>query len=378
MIVKVLGIGRSNRGAELMLEAVTQFVRASWGTDCRVLTRTSSDRFVKSFLQLARHCPVLLMPYRFADLPSMLPRWFRSFFGVVADADVSVVFDASGFAYGDAWGVSKLRERVVYSIATLKARGTFFYVLPQAFGPFVSIGFSRSLEILVSQADYVFVRDRESYGHLVSAVGQRSNVLLAPDITIGLQAKTHLLHTEGDLAVVPNWKILESSVAESEEDYVLFLCSTIELAQGRGYRPFLLNHEGLSDLALIHKVSARLSGAIPVVSGLDALTLKGVLGACRLVVSSRFHAIVSALSQGVPTIAVGWSHKYDELLADFGVSELAVPLNVDAVGEAIDFVEANRDVVRQLLKHQVAARRKDVSGMWDIISASMGVKSGCT
>lgn len=222
------------------------------------------------------------------------------------------------------------------------------------------------------------MRDRESYGHLVSAVGQRSNVLLAPDITIGLQAKTHLLHTEGDLAVVPNWKILESSVAESEEDYVLFLCSTIELAQGRGYRPFLLNHEGLSDLALIHKVSARLSGAIPVVSGLDALTLKGVLGACRLVVSSRFHAIVSALSQGVPTIAVGWSHKYDELLADFGVSELAVPLNVDAVGEAIDFVEANRDVVRQLLKHQVAARRKDVSGMWDIISASMGVKSGCT
>ena len=36
---------------------------------------------------------------------------------------------------------------------------------------------------------------------------------------------------------------------------------------------------------------------------------------------SRFHALVAALSQGIPVAALGWSHKYAELLGEFGLRE---------------------------------------------------------
>ena len=36
---------------------------------------------------------------------------------------------------------------------------------------------------------------------------------------------------------------------------------------------------------------------------------------------SRYHSCVAALSAGVPTLIIGWHHKYDELLKWYGQSQ---------------------------------------------------------
>jgi len=50
-----------------------------------------------------------------------------------------------------------------------------------------------------------------------------------------------------------------------------------------------------------------------------AAELKSVIGHADLLLGSRYHSIVAALSHRVPAVAVGWSHKYGELMASVGL-----------------------------------------------------------
>jgi len=51
---------------------------------------------------------------------------------------------------------------------------------------------------------------------------------------------------------------------------------------------------------------------------LRAQELKGIIQQCDLVVAARYHTIVAALSLGIPTLAIGWHHKYAGVLDRFG------------------------------------------------------------
>ena len=52
--------------------------------------------------------------------------------------------------------------------------------------------------------------------------------------------------------------------------------------------------------------------------------MKKIIGGSLLLVGSRYHSIVAALSQCVPCVGLGWSHKYDTLFQDFGCESLLV------------------------------------------------------
>ncbi|GAB4520317.1 MAG: hypothetical protein OHK0046_30410 [Anaerolineae bacterium] len=52
-----------------------------------------------------------------------------------------------------------------------------------------------------------------------------------------------------------------------------------------------------------------------------------LIALCDLVVTSRFHGMVSSLSLQVPVMVIGWSHKYAEVLAEFELDHFAVDFN---------------------------------------------------
>ena len=49
--------------------------------------------------------------------------------------------------------------------------------------------------------------------------------------------------------------------------------------------------------------------------------LKGIIGQCDLFIGCRMHANIAALSMHVPTIAIGWSHKYYGIMQRLGLEE---------------------------------------------------------
>lgn len=52
--------------------------------------------------------------------------------------------------------------------------------------------------------------------------------------------------------------------------------------------------------------------------------VRQIIGLTDGLVASRFHAMVAGLSLCVPTMVIGWSHKYRETLADFGMQSYAI------------------------------------------------------
>ena len=105
-------------------------------------------------------------------------------------------------------------------------------------------------------------------------------------------------------------------------------------------KPFILVHEGDNDLMLAEEIVARVEGNVSIVKETNPIKIKGILGACEGMLGSRFHGLVSALSQGVPALATGWSHKYKMLFEDYGFSDgvIDVTTNDDEIKKKIDLI----------------------------------------
>lgn len=82
---------------------------------------------------------------------------------------------------------------------------------------------------------------------------------------------------------------------------------------------------------------------------ISSQSLRAVIGACDLFVASRFHAMISSLSMEVPTLVLGWSHKYKEVLEMFDLEAYTLAesdLKKDKLIEKFKMLEENKNKVR--------------------------------
>jgi len=78
--------------------------------------------------------------------------------------------------------------------------------------------------------------------------------------------------------------------------------------------------------------------------------LRLLIGQCRFFVASRFHAMISALCVRVPTVLIGWSHKYIEVLEAFGLEDYCfgyASLCPDSLSRAFREVIENEELIRR-------------------------------
>lgn len=376
--VQILGVDPANKGACLMLiaaqrELADRFPGARFAMD---FTTTPVEARLRYGLWAAaparspRGAPM-------SRLGRLAPAGLRRKLGVVTDDEIDVVLDASGFAYGDFWGAAKFDRRVGRPSIAWRRDGKAVAFLPQAWGPFSDAGFAHAVAEALGRADIVFARDDASFAHLRAAGAQ--GVRQAPDFT-NLLAPRPTPETEahrGAGVLIPNAKMLEARGEDAREGYLRFLEAAAATLRDCAGETLILIHEGAGDRRIADELGGRLDAPPPILEIEDPLEAKALLAGAGAVISSRFHGLVSALSCGAPSLACGWSHKYEALMADYDCPELSVSLSdeagwralLDRFGAAVKHGDLRATVLAAAVREKAKS-----AAMWDAVEETLRVR----
>lgn len=345
--VKVLidNAGFVNKGAELMLRSVVQQLEMV----------TPKVRIVvpeKVFYENLNYCyqhhilPLHLVyggkkkvikHYLYNNL--LNKPWF------ITPDQINVVLDAGGFQFGDQWNPSESTiawKRKYYSSFTKQNRRIIF--LPQAFGSFEQPLAKQLMREVYNVADLLYAREPVSYQYLKTLFpDDEKKIKLAPDFTcLSHGDNVKMVQLSSDYVVlVPNVRMITHTQQDVSFNYFDFLYELSKFLLEKEESLVLLNHEGNDDLQILLKLGDRLPKNALILSNLDALEVKRIIGGAKLLVSSRFHGVVSGLTQGVPTLCTSWSHKYLELLREHGCDQSV--LSVEHIEQAKQLIEEALD-----------------------------------
>lgn len=322
--IEIRNVQFTNKGAELMLWAIRQHLER-YGHDVELCLQPDKN---SQFLQRAKfgaYQRVNLKKNRLDFnwityfIPPSIRQKMKDKWGMVFEADVDVIMDASGFAYGAQWSeviLHQLRNEVV----NFKRRNKTYIFMPQSFGPFVSKKSRKLMAEIIEHCSLIFARDEQSYSALSElSAEQRAKLHLVPDFTCDVEYTAITSETPYFL-LIPNSKMQSGKNKDSRwrEHYVAIIAELGNILIGQGHRVKILNHSGYEDDAICEKLLQQLTTDVDIILPSNALETKAIISAAQGVVSSRYHGCVSALSAGVPCLATSWSHKYSELYKEYG------------------------------------------------------------
>jgi hypothetical protein len=138
----------------------------------------------------------------------------------------------------------------------------------------------------------------------------------------------------GVFGICPS-SVIASKASKEGWDYVGFLAEVVRtlVADGRLVVLFPNATRGdagdalrNNDLPVIRDVVsavglAETEGLLSVKGDVCAAELRRLVEAFDVAGVSRFHAMIAALTEGVPVAVMGWSHKYVEVMASFGLAD---------------------------------------------------------
>ena len=377
MKILVIGANFYNKGGHLMLLSALDFINKRFGPDAAVVSSS-----VGQFDDIKKlGCCILNFP---------LLHITQQLFGQCLSNGITVsgltennpsrvnwnniqsILDISGFAYSDQWGRLPLHNlRLLLHVATEQKKKVIF--LPQAFGPFSDSTNRELAGICFSQASKVYVRDHSSMKHLKSLDAKipEDRFSLAPDITLNFGH--YDVEKENYCCFTPNIRLLDQGKDKWASSYLHILARSIQtILQKTDLRIKILIHDSGGDMRLANILLEKIgSERIHIDLSDNPLLVKKIISGSQFLVGSRFHALAGALSSAVPAIALGWSHKYQEIFSDFNVSDFCFmqpSLQIPAKLDELIKIETRKKIENRLVESMtvISGRSKK---MWDEVES---------
>ena len=364
----------ANKGAAAMAESVVEHLHEYVGSaQFTILTTYPKDDAMKT-LHMRQSVVLGLEPLRLAlvEFPIALlaalsralriPRgWVRTR-GCRAILNADCVVDVAGISFVDGRGIPITAYNALMTAVPLLL-GTPTVKAAQAMGPFRTQPNRTLAKLILPHLAAICARGAGTREHLDELKLQ--NVHDVADLAFTLPtAETLPLSIEGKIAHCKNEYVLvmPSSVVKGlyqkqGGNYVDAMVALIEeIRRTTGRTVVVAPHslrvgkpEGrMNDGPICSEIIARLHGDADVIGiseDLYSAELRRLIADSRVLVTSRFHAMISGLATSTPTIVLGWSHKYREVLDLFGATEFG--LDAMALSETTRVVDLVTDALNR-------------------------------
>ena len=387
--IAIIGAALSaNKGAAAMVESVMARLPNEMG-ECHFDILTTYPDADASRLQVGADASIVgLQPLRLAvvEFPvaclAFLMRklrmplfWVRSR-GCKSMLDAAVVVDVAGISFADGRGFAIVVYNALMTgvplllgVPTVKAA--------QALGPFQSFPNKLLAPLVLRRVKTVCARGARTRQHLDSLGGV--NTVDVADLAFSLDeaarfpdAVSAALDTVDKKFIVVMPSAVVRGIYESTGgNYVSAMAALVaDIRHKTGCSIVIAPHsyqaglpEGrMNDGPVCREVAEACSGDSQVL-GLDfdltAGELRHLVAHSSVLVTSRFHAMISGLATSTPTVVVGWSHKYKEVLDDFGLSSLGLDSSAlsepSNIADIVTNVLASRDEMSQKISEALPA-----------------------
>jgi len=392
--VTIIGSALSgNKGASAMLESAIQTLGervpdvkftllSMYPTEDRQQNHYKNLEIVAANpKQLGVSINSLALLYRL--LPPLRPLIRNRSKAIKALVSSQVLLDQGGITFTDG------REKfLVYNIASILPAlnvGTPVFKCAQAVGPFTNPINRIAAKTFLPKAEVLVTRG--SITHKFAEDLGLKNLYAGADYAFSLEldgteeasvAKQFELgfFDDGNVVGLSPSVVLQKKVEARGGDYVGQMAAFINYLTAAGRKVLLVPHSVRTgtdkthnnDLPLCREIFAKVNQFDQVLfldRELSSQELRYLIGRCEYFVASRFHAMVSSLAMSVPSLVIGWSHKYKEVLEMFELEDWA--FGHDKLETAYlqqrfeELVAAKYDVTAKLEKNLPTVKRRSVA-----------------
>lgn len=306
-----------------------------------------------------------------------------------------LVLDLAGISFADGRGIPTLAYNVLMTGIPLLVGGRVVKC-SQALGPFRGRSNRAAARFVLPRLSAIVARGGVTARHLgeigLTNFEQGGDLAFAMDVDPGAREEADRRLREAGLtgpftAVVPS-EVLKRYAERAGLDYTRTMREFVARLNEEGETVLLIAHSTrpggrrgrMNDLPLLHEVAQGLdpSRCVALSESLRPEVLRALVGRARILVTARFHAMISALCEGTPVLVTGWSHKYGEILRGFGLEEWAVPyedLEPGSLHERYRALGERDSEVRASIRDHLPVARDEAMRTFEVIQRAMDRRS---
>ena len=286
--------------------------------------------------------------------------------------ETDLVVDEAGISFVDSRGFVMNTYAFVCAAVPLLV-GTPVVKYSQAMGTFHS-GWNKFLaKWILPKLKLVIARGQGTLDNL-SGIGVKENVKLCADGAFTMKDSENWNAEVDKVCGADDFfddKVVGLSISSVVQkkcnklnlDYIKTMVELIEYLNSEGYKVFMIANAARinsdkprnNDLMVGDAIYEALTDKTMVRwyhKEMDAEEIRAYIAKCRVLIASRFHAMIGALQKQVPVLLIGWSHKYQEVLDMFELGQYAMDfskLDTDLMKEEFTKFMADEAIIREKL-----------------------------